>query len=67
MVEAGLEFLMIKISTIDDVSFFEEHQNIIDKNGYVWFCRFGKCNLRISSITKNGNLILGQSNIRLSW
>ena len=64
MIEAGLEFLMIKISTIDGFSFYEEHQKLIDKNGYVWFCRFGKCNLLISSITKNGNLIFVRDTIK---
>ena len=35
-------YLLIKINTPENINFLEEHSNIIEKNGYVWFCRFGK-------------------------
>lgn len=57
MIEKGKSFLMLKISTPPEFSFYDEHQRKIKENGYVWFCRFGRGNLVTKSINKDGNLI----------
>lgn len=53
-IKRGGQFLMLKISSPAGVSFLEEHQKLISKKQYVWFCRFGKCNLLVNSIGKDG-------------
>lgn len=57
VIEKGSSFLMIKINTDSDIDFYKEHKSTLDNVGFVWFCRFGKPNLRIPSIEKSGNLI----------
>lgn len=56
-VNRGDSFLLVKISTDLKYDFYKEHMQIIDDKGYVWFCRFGKTNLLISSISNSGNYI----------
>ena len=64
MIETGNTFLMLKISTPAGVSFYDEHQKIIDNQGYVWFCQFGKCNLLVSSISHDGNYVMVKESIK---
>lgn len=46
------KYIMFKISSPLEVDFFESHKKLIEKNGYVWFCRFGKNNMKISSMSE---------------
>lgn len=64
MIEKNKTFLMLKILTPPTISFYEEHKKIIDAEGFVWFCRFGKNNLRIDSITKDDNIIFIKESIK---
>lgn len=57
MIEKDQSFLMIKIFSPPEVSFYEEHKKLIDEKGYVWFCRFGKGGLKTDSISKDGQII----------
>lgn len=57
MIEQGNKHLMIKISSPIDISFYDEHIDILKKEGYVWFCRFGKDNLKIDEIGNDGKYI----------
>ena len=57
IIESGKTFLMLKITSPFGISFFEEHQKLVQRNGYVWFCRFGRTNLITKSINKDGNII----------
>ena len=42
MIKKDNMFPLIKVKTPTGIDFFKEHKSIIDSNGYVWFCRFGK-------------------------
>ena len=64
MIEKNKTFLMLKIFTPPNISFYEEHQKILNTEGYVWFCRFGKSNLRIDAITQDDNIIFIKESIR---
>ncbi len=39
---------LIKIKLLSDVDFYNKHIKIINLNGYVWFCRFGKNKMKKS-------------------
>lgn len=41
---------LIKVMTPPDIDFFTEHKNILSKKGYVWFCKFGRNNMKIESL-----------------
>ena len=41
---------LIKIATPNGCDFLDEHLQIIKKYGYVWFCRFGKNNMKIQKL-----------------
>ena len=56
-IQEGNKHLMIKISSPIDISFYDEHIKEIKQNGYVWFCRFGKDNLKTEDIGNNGNVL----------
>ena len=43
----GSSYLLIKINTPENIDFLKEHCDIISRNNYVWFCRFGKSNVSI--------------------
>ena len=64
MIKAGQSYLMLKIATPMDFSFEDEHKKIIDKDGYVWFCRFGKGNLKIESISELGNILFVKESVK---
>ncbi len=49
---------LIKITTPSDINFYNEHQKLMQENGYTWFCRFGKSNMKIESIKNCGNTII---------
>lgn len=51
-------FLTLKINTPKNINFFEEHKKIIDSNGYVWLCKFGKTQLLTSKINSNKYIFL---------
>lgn len=53
----GSSYLLIKINTPDNINFLKEHTNIIENNGYVWFCRFGKSNILPEKIHSSNNYI----------
>ena len=50
-------YLLIKINTPENINFLKEHSNILEKNGYVWFCRFGKSNVLPEKICLCNNYI----------
>ena len=50
-------YLLIKINTPENINFLKEHTKIIEKNGYVWFCRFGKSNVLPEKIHSYNNYI----------
>ena len=50
-------YLLIKINTPENINFLKEHSNILEKNGYVWFCRFGKSNVLPEKICSCNNYI----------
>lgn len=50
-------YLLIKINTPENINFLKEHLNILEKNGYVWFCRFGKNNVLPEKINSYNNYI----------
>jgi len=64
VIEKGSSFLMIKINTDPDIDFYKEHKSILDNVGFVWFCRFGKPNLRISSMDKSDNLVFIKDSLK---
>lgn len=66
IIEADKTFLMLKIMSPSNISFYNEHQMLINQNGYVWFCRFGKTNVLTQSITRDGNLVFIKESIRNS-
>lgn len=43
-------FPLIKVKTPTGIDFFKEHKSIIDSYGYVWFCRFGKNNMKYDTV-----------------
>lgn len=49
LIPAGNVFPMFKISSPQDISFYDEHQKLIKKNGFVWFCRFGKTKISLKT------------------
>ena len=49
---------LIKIATPEGVDFLDEHQQIINNFGYVWFCRFGKNNMKIQSIQDSDHILI---------
>lgn len=63
-IQSGKSFLMLKLMSPTDISFFDEHQKLINKNGFVWFCRFGKNNLVLRSIVKDGNLLFIKESVK---
>lgn len=44
-------FPLIKVKTPTGIDFFNAHKEIIDSIGYVWFCRFGKNNMKYDTIS----------------
>ena len=53
----GSSYLLIKINTPGNIDFLKEHFDIISRNNYVWFCRFGKSNVLIKKIDSQDNYI----------
>ena len=49
---------LIKIKTPTEINFFSAHKRCIDENGFVWFCRFGKNNMKIVSLEACKHLLL---------
>lgn len=49
---------LIKIKTPPEINFFSAHKRCIDENGFVWFCRFGKNNMKIVSLEACKHLLL---------
>lgn len=49
---------LIKISTPEGVDFLAEHLQIINEHGYVWFCRFGKNNMKIQSLRDSNHILI---------
>lgn len=47
--ETGGIYPLIKVMSPLDTYFFSEHRKVIDEYGAVWFCRFGKNNMKIES------------------
>ena len=45
-VERGAVCPLIKIKSPTGFDFYSEHIQLIKENGYVWFCRFGKSNMK---------------------
>ena len=41
---------LIRVATPADIDFLGEHRAVIQQHGYVWFCRFGKNNMKIQSL-----------------
>ena len=64
IIESGKTFLMFKIMSPPGISFLDEHQKMISKRGYVWFCRFGRTNLVLKSISKDGNYVFVKESIK---
>lgn len=56
--QSDVVYPFIKIMTPPEIDFFNEHKTILDKKGYVWFCRFGKNNMKIKSLENCGNILL---------
>lgn len=56
--QLDMVYPLIKIMTPPDIDFFKEHKSIIDKSGYVWFCRFGKNNMKIESLENCEKILL---------
>ena len=56
-IKKGATFLMFKINTPNGIDFLKEHKKILDANGEVWLCRFGKTNVVLSKITADGNYV----------
>lgn len=40
------------------VDFYTEHKRILDQKGFVWFCRFGKNNMKIEKITSCERIVI---------
>ena len=55
---------MLKIMPPPDISFYKEHQKIIDESEYVLFCWFGKTNILTSAISRDGNLFFVKETIK---
>lgn len=53
----GSSYLLLRINTQPEVNFLLEHDDLIERHGYVWFCRFGRSNLIVDSISRSGNYI----------
>lgn len=49
---------LLRIKTPDCVDFFQEHMSLIETKGYVWFCRFGKNNMRIDKVLSHESLLI---------
>ncbi|MDD3401029.1 MAG: hypothetical protein PHT58_05315 [Eubacteriales bacterium] len=49
---------LIKIKSPPDVNFYSAHKSCIDKNGFVWFCRFGKNNMKTTSLDSCEHILL---------
>lgn len=49
---------LFKIRTPNYVDFYMEHKKRIDQNGHVWFCQFGKNNMKVQSLTSCEPLLL---------
>jgi hypothetical protein len=49
---------LIKIKSPKGVDFYLEHNQLIKKNGYVWFCRFGKNNMKKETLEQYAPYIL---------
>lgn len=43
---------LIRVKTPSKIDFYKEHKLVIDANGYVWFCRFGRNNMKFESLKK---------------
>lgn len=52
------ELLLLKINTPDNIDFYNEHAKIINNNGFVWLCKFGKTNLLVSKICDSNIIFL---------
>lgn len=48
--QKGMVYPLIKVMTPPNIDFITEHETIIKEKGYVWFCRFGKNNMKINSL-----------------
>ena len=62
-IKKGATFLMFKINTPNGIDFLKEHKKILDANGEVWLCRFGKTNVVLSKITADGNYVFGKRKV----
>lgn len=55
---------LIKIATPVGIDFLNEHLQIINKHGYVWFCRFGKNNMKIQSLQDSDHILIVKDVVR---
>jgi len=49
---------LIKIKSPDGADFFSEHTHLINNNGFVWFCRFGKNNMKQETLKQYAPYII---------
>lgn len=49
--------LLLKINTPNNFDFYYEHKQIINTNGFVWFCRFGRSNISFDYFGNENTLI----------
>lgn len=56
--QSDVIYPLVKITTPPEIDFFHEHKTILDKKGYVWFCRFGKNNMKIETLENCGKILL---------
>ena len=61
MIEKNKTFLMLKIFTPPNISFYEEHQKILNTEGYVWFCRLEKVIFELTQLRKMIILFLSKN------
>lgn len=56
---------LIKIKTPSSTSFFDAHKACIENDGFVWFCRFGKNNMKIDSLNRCEHILfIKESGVR---
>lgn len=56
---------MLKIKTPKGTDFYQEHSKVIDKSGYVWFCRFGKNNMKFESFDTDNRVLIIKEGSRI--
>ncbi len=49
---------LIKVKSPVGIDFYTEHKRVIESYGYVWFCRFGKNNMKRETLEKYSPFII---------